>query len=341
MTDPGGAFQQDIEALFTKRGSRRTEGIAELGARGEGLIPAVLPLLADEKKPRREMGWKLLEKLRLTTDAGRESLRQVVRGALASKRESDREAALDVLARQGRELVVAARDLAQYIATELDDALRVRAVDILVGLGLPDAEVVAAVSPLLDSWNASTREKAASLIRKHGGEPRPWAWEGVPLDPEVIREIQRLGGTPAAPFDPQAPRPLPEDTSFYSRKHGSWRGKDPRGQLEQMPPAVWYFSEQIRWRGTGFHLYERDFGPQDVTLSGATESMEQEIDGKRRLLYIISYLESSQSFACIDLFDTGTNPPVWSVDHEGDDGFIRWRSLSDFLKRIYPGRKPA
>jgi hypothetical protein len=340
MADPTGSLQQDIEALFTKRGSRRTEGIAELGARGEALIPAALPLLSDEKKPRREMGWKLLEQTRLSTDAGRESLRQVVRTGLASKREADREAALEVLARQGKELAVAAGDLTHYIATEFDDALRVRAVDVLLGLGLPDAEVLAAVTPLLDSWNAATRVKAAQLIRRRGGEPRPWAWEGVPLDAEVIRELQRLGGTPGAPFDPQAPRPLSKDLAFHSRADGSWRGQDPKGQLEQMPAAVWYFDEHVRWNRSGFHLYDRDFGVQDVLLSGASENFEQQIDGKRRLLYVISYNEDSQTFACIDLLEPGNNPPVWSVDHEGDDGYIRWRSLSDFLKRIYPGRKP-
>lgn len=341
MTDPSGSFQQDIEALFTQRGARREAAIAELSARGEALIPAVLPLLSDEKKPRRELGWRLLGNTRLTTDAGREALRQVVRDALSSRRDSDRDAALDVLARQGRELAAAASDLGHYLATELDDARRARAADIFTGLGRPDAEVIAAVSPLLDSWNAATRQKAADLIRRRGGEPRAWAWEGIPLDAEVIREVQRLGGEPMGPFNPEVPRPLPESVSFYNRERGSWRGQDPLGQFTQMPAALWYFSEQVRWKRTGFHLYDRDFGVRNVSLAGATENLDQELEGQRRLLFIISYNEDSQTYACVDLFDAGGNPAVWSIDHDGSGGYRRWHSLSDFLRRIYPGPKPA
>lgn len=342
MTDTTDSLRQDIEALFTKRAAARYGAIVELGARGgDALIPAVAPLLTDSKKARRDLGWQLLGYTRPTTDAGREALLQAVREGLASKKDALRAAALNAIFHQGQELSAIASDLAHFIATEKHDMRRGEAARLLDRLGRPDAEVIAAVTPLLDSWSDTTRAEAAALIRKHGGTPRVSVWEGCPLGTGVILELQRLGAEPMAPFNPEAPRPLPEGTSFYNRERGSWSGKDPLGQLEQLPPAIWYFTEQIRWSGSGFKLWDRDFGPRKLSLSGATENFDQELNGKRRLLHVIGYIEPTQYFACLDLLDTSADPVVWFIDHDGSGAYIHWHGLSFFLRKVSAEKKAA
>jgi hypothetical protein len=320
---------EEFEAIRKLRGKARQTAVDAFMAKGESVVPVLFEGVNDENKPKRDLATKMLVDFKPSDKAGQVALRNIAEPLLASIKPAMRELGLDLVPKVGPEAKPLAAALKKLLSVEYQDDLIKKAMACVDALQLPNAELVAALDPVLDTWSTPLREQAAATIRSKGAQPRASAWTNCPLADEVVQHIQRLGGKPKKPFDPATPRPL--GGSWATNGGPSWSDTDPQKQISAGPPTVWFFDNGIEWtKGTEFGTWDRDFTDRTLSIGGASENYDKLVDGKRRLLLVVGYC-SLQHYYCLDLLNESRDPPVYNQDHAGGDAWCQFHSLTKWL----------
>ena len=160
-----------------------------------------------------------------------------------------------------------------------------------------------------------------------------------PWSKAVTRELQRLDAV-IVPFDLKAPRPLGIGNSFWdAERHQHWDDADPRGQVTEVPPAIFAFFQNVDFRRKTIVLHKGKDGTEALTFQTSNEHCDVTLEGRRHLLVDFASDDCYFSY-CLDFCDTAPDPRVWKQDHESCyDAFVAFEKLSEFLAAITPTQK--
>jgi len=160
--------------------------------------------------------------------------------------------------------------------------------------------------------------------------PAPWS-------PAVSRQLERLE-IGCKPFDPpSARRPLDGFGEFGRPGRDPWRGVDPEGQVTEVPPAIWAFSESLDLSPRIF--LRTDAGPYDyLRLPLYLGTYDVVVEGARRVLVGFAGATGGNSFL-FDLRDRSPDPVVWRAFEETPETYppafsIAYPTLSAFLATL-------
>ncbi|MEZ4240507.1 MAG: hypothetical protein R3F59_31005 [Myxococcota bacterium] len=156
------------------------------------------------------------------------------------------------------------------------------------------------------------------------------AVDGAP-EPLGVRTAQALAEFGVA-WKPACEAVFP---AVYGRETGTWSGTDPRGALAGPTGGGWIVASQAVFPDRAFPLrvFDWDDAPTAVRLTRGGEVVDVDVDGRRRILWPIGYVDEKQLLFCVDIVDPAPEVMVFTLDHDGTGPSVYTEMLS-FLYRL-------
>jgi len=255
-------------------------------------------------------------------------VKRELRSLIKSQSPPERTVGFEVVKHYGSSAREFAPLIAEVLANDTHAESARTAVHTLARL-LPDDELAAALEPALDHWDADVQKVARRYLAQAEVAPRASVWDNHPFSPGLLRQLQRLGFKPTAPFAIPPSRPLP-DRPF------EWN--DP-GDLvaHTLSPAVWALLHALT--SPPYTLY---------TVWGSYENRDTFYFSKENPIYVLPLRERTHLmhvigdgsigyFATIDLLDTSNDPAVYYIERWGGWGDGGWQAswnLSGYLRNL-------
>lgn len=166
------------------------------------------------------------------------------------------------------------------------------------------------------AWTVAVPEPPKAPPAAGTGFPGPW--RTAPLAAGVIRELLRLGCRMKQPFSPDAPRPLSKL---------DW-DEEETDAIDSVPAAVWTMLRLVQWKRKKFSH------PDGEILIERPAKSDTYIEDRRCLLSTIGRNFESRCDYALNLLEEGDDPPVYSIDHDGSEGYAKWPRLSEYLATL-------
>jgi len=193
-------------------------------------------------------------------------------------------------------------------------------------MGLTTDELADSTVHFIDHPWSEIANRARELQTAAGRALTPYIYEGV--DTPTSEQLQKLGLEIGTLGDPKHP-------TYYSRERGGhWEGEDPKGEIPLPGGPSWALYSGLRTpNGLYFGIKGYEKKRDNLEIVQASENFDVMVKGKRHLLAVIAYNETTQYYYCVDLANRGSYQYIWKIDHDGTDPW-RWKSTPEFLKLL-------
>lgn len=326
-------FTQEFEAMRKLRGKKRAAAIEELTKKGEDILEGLLDLFLDTNKSRRELAVKIFNDIEVKREESFEAISETIEELLENSKASVRVYGLDLVEKFAENLSTLSEVLVPFVQTEQQEPHLSRGLTFLKGCQLDKEALTKALDPVLDSWSPEARGLACEMLEGCGVTPRESVWKDAPLHPEVIKQIQRLGGRCLKAYDGSEEKRYKWAEHFNSWDGAENSGLKPKTKSFKFPKTPWFFDRHVELAGTYTHF---DHSRASEIVFGKPEYLDN-VDvverGERLLLYVIA-VDNAQRYAySLDLMGPkkDTNPRVIYQDLTARDIGTEAIELSKFL----------